>query len=101
VVLPLARRDGDVGVLLVPGEQPGDGQAGVRLHGAGDHVELRASRAHQGLGAAQVDEQPLLQEVARVIGQQGSLADELHAALHLELGLAAGQAAAVQLGGYG
>ena len=100
-MLPLACRRGDVGVLLVPGVEPGDGQAGVGLHGAGDQVELRAARSHQRVGAAQVDEQPLLQEVLGVVGQQGPLADELHPAVHLELGLAAGQALAVQLGGHG
>ena len=100
MVLPLARRHGDVGVLLVPGEEAGDGQAGVSLHGASDQVELGAPGPHQRVGAAQVDEQPLLEEVLGVVRQQGPLADELHPAVHLELGLAAGQAAAVKLGGH-
>ena len=100
MVFPLARRRGHVGVLLVPGEEPGDGQGGVGLHGARDQVELGAPRSHQCVGAAQVDEQPLLEEVLGVVREEGALADELHPAFHLELGLAAGQASTVQLGSH-
>lgn len=101
MVLPLAGCHGDVRVSLVPGEKARQGDGAVGLHGTGQHVELRSSGTHQAAGAPDVDEQPLLDEVLGVVRQQGALADELHSALHAELGLPCWDAMAVKLGGHG
>lgn len=98
VVLPLARGHSYVGVLLVPGEEVCEGQGAVGLHRAGQDVELRAAGPHQRVGAAQVNEQPLLEEVLRVVGKERALAHKLHPALDVKLGLSSGQATAVDFG---
>lgn len=101
MVLPLAGCHGDVRVSLVPGEKARQGDGAVGLHGTGQYVELRASGTHQAAGAPDVDEQPLLDEVLGVVGQKRTLAEELHSALHAELGLPCWEAMAVKLGSHG
>lgn len=101
MVLPLAGGHGDVRVSLVPGEKAREGDGAIGLHGTGQHVKLRASGTHQGAGALDVDEQPLLDEVLGVVWQQRTLADELYSALDAKLRLPCWHAMAVKLGGHG
>lgn len=98
VVLPLAGGHGNVCVLLVPGEETGECEGAVELHGSGQHIQLGPAGAHEGAGATDVDEQPLLEEVLGVVGQQGSLADKLNAPFDLKLWLSHGEAAAMKFG---
>lgn len=87
VIFPLASGYCNVVVLLVPGEEVGEGQGAIGLHSARQQVELCPPRAYQGVGAAQVDEEPLLEEVLGIVGQERALADKLNPALHLKLWL--------------
>jgi len=96
VVLPLACSYSQVGILFVPGEEVVEGQGAVEQHAASQQVELGAPGPHQGVGAAQVDEEPLLKEVLGVIRKERALANELHPALHLKLGLPCVMASAGQ-----
>lgn len=100
MVFPLARSHCDAVVLLVPGEEAGEGQGAIGLHGASQQVELGAAGPDQYVGTGQVDEQPLMEEVLGVVGKQGALADKLYPALHLKLWLPRGPAPARQLGCY-
>lgn len=98
VVLPLARGRRNARVLFVPREDAGESEGSIVLHRAGQHAELWPAGTHQAVGAAEVDEEPLLEEVLGVVGQQRSLADELYAAVNLVLRLSGGAAAAVKFG---
>ena len=86
-MLPLACAHSQVGVFLVPGEEVVEGQGAVEQHTASQQVELGAPGPHHGVGAAQVDEEPLLKEVLGVVREERALAYELHPALHLKLRL--------------
>lgn len=98
MVLPLAGGVGDVGVLLVPGEEAGEGEGAVRAGAAREQEELGAAGPEQQARAAEVEEQPAAQEALRVVGEQRALPHELHTPLHLELRVLPGSAAAVQPG---
>lgn len=90
MVLPLTSGHRNVCVLFVPREEPGEGESAVGLHGTSQHVQLRPSRAHKHIGTLEVDEEPLLEQVLGVVGQERSLTDKLDPALHLEFGLSRG-----------
>ena len=100
MVLPLTSGHCDVCVFLVPREETGESQSAVRLHRAGQHVQLGPSRAHKDFGTLQVDEEPLLEKVLRVVGQQRPLTDKLDPALHLKFWFSRGEPMAMEFGGY-
>lgn len=97
MVLPLASGHCNVYIFLVPGEEAGESQAAVMLHGTGQQVKLRPTGAHKSVGTADIDEEPLLEKVLGVIGEQRPLADELHPALNLKFWLSHGQTTTGQL----
>lgn len=98
VVLPLAGSSGYVQVFLQPGEKVRELHGAVGAHRACDQVELRAPGLHQRMRTAQVQQQPLLQQVGGVVRQQRAALNELHLSFHLELRLRRGHTAAQQLG---
>ena len=87
MVFPLACSYSQVSVLFVPGEQVVEGQGAVEQHAASQQVKLGAPGPHQSVGAAQVDEEPLLKEMLGVIREERALAKEVHPAIHLKLRL--------------
>lgn len=100
-MFPFASGQCDACISFVPREETNESDVAVGLHGTGQHVELRAARTNQGAGAAQVDEEPIPEEMLSVIRQQRALTDKLHAALNLELRLTRGVAETVEFSGDG
>lgn len=87
MVLPFAYCHRNVDVFLLPWEEMFESHGAIGLERSGKEVELSTARAHQRVGAAQVDEQPLLQKTGGVVRQEGALLDELHPSLHFKLWL--------------
>lgn len=100
VVLPLASGHCNVCIFFVPREEVGKSKAPIRLHRASQHIQLWPSRAHEIICTLKVDEEPLLEKMPGVIGQQRALANKFNTAINLKLWLSCWLALAMDFGSH-